>query len=263
VSRAERMLPFQRPGTVRGGRPPLGLGVATSVLSVAAATAAIYPLKNIAPAVSLSVVYLPAVLLVSAYWGLPLGLFTSLLGAGAFNFFHLPPVGHFTIADGRNWWALGAFMLVAVVVSTMAELARSRAVEAERRRAEADLAAALARELLAGSETADALAGAARRVAEALALRSASIELGATELRVILREAGFEALPASTGEEALDAAALQPPDAGIIDLLLPDMDGIEVCRRLREWTQMPLIVLSAVGEEDAKVRRWPPARTTT
>ena len=40
-------------------------------------------------------------------------------------------------------------------------------------------------------------------------------------LRVILREAGFEALPASTGEEALDVAALQPPDAGIIDLLLP------------------------------------------
>ena len=73
-------------------------------------------------------------------------------------------------------------------------------------------------------------------------------------LRVILREAGFEALPASTGEEALDVAALQPPDAGIIDLLLPDMDGVEVCRHLREWSEMPLIVLSAVGDEDAKVR---------
>ncbi|HSC04709.1 MAG TPA: response regulator transcription factor [Solirubrobacteraceae bacterium] len=73
-------------------------------------------------------------------------------------------------------------------------------------------------------------------------------------LRVILREAGFEALPASTGEEALDAAALQPPDAAIIDLLLPDMDGVELCRRLREWTEMPMIVLSAVGDEDAKVR---------
>ena len=73
-------------------------------------------------------------------------------------------------------------------------------------------------------------------------------------LRVILREAGFEALPASTGEEALDLAAIQPPDAGIVDLLLPDMDGVELCRRLREWTRMPLIVLSAVGDEDAKVR---------
>ena len=73
-------------------------------------------------------------------------------------------------------------------------------------------------------------------------------------LRVILRDAGFEALPASTGEEALDVAAVRRPDAAIIDLVLPDIDGVEVCRRLREWTEMPLIVLSAVGDEDAKVR---------
>ena len=73
-------------------------------------------------------------------------------------------------------------------------------------------------------------------------------------LRVILRDAGYESLPASTGEEALDIAAVSRPDAGIIDLVLPDIDGIELCRRLREWTEMPLIVLSAVGDEDAKVR---------
>jgi two-component system KDP operon response regulator KdpE len=73
-------------------------------------------------------------------------------------------------------------------------------------------------------------------------------------LRVILRDAGYEAVPATTGEEALDLAAVRTPDAGIIDLVLPDMDGVEVCRRLREWTDMPLILLSAVGDEDAKVR---------
>ena len=73
-------------------------------------------------------------------------------------------------------------------------------------------------------------------------------------LRVILREAGFEGLPAASGEEALDLAAVQRPDAAIIDLVLPDIDGVEVCRCLREWSQMPIIVLSAVGEEDAKVR---------
>jgi two-component system, OmpR family, KDP operon response regulator KdpE len=73
-------------------------------------------------------------------------------------------------------------------------------------------------------------------------------------LRVILRDAGFEALPASTGEEALDVAAVASPDAGIVDLVLPDIDGVELCRRLREWTRIPLIVLSAVGDEDAKVR---------
>jgi two-component system KDP operon response regulator KdpE len=73
-------------------------------------------------------------------------------------------------------------------------------------------------------------------------------------LRVILRDAGYTALPAGAGEEALDLAAVEHPDAAIIDLVLPDIDGVEVCRRLREWTEMPVIVLSAVGDEDAKVR---------
>ena len=55
-------------------------------------------------------------------------------------------------------------------------------------------------------------------------------------LRVVLRDAGFEVIPATTAAEALDAAALRAPDAAILDLLLPDGDGIEVTRRLREWS---------------------------
>jgi two-component system, OmpR family, KDP operon response regulator KdpE len=73
-------------------------------------------------------------------------------------------------------------------------------------------------------------------------------------LRVILRDAGYEAVTASTGEEALDRAAVKPPAAAILDLMLPDIDGVEVTKRLREWSEMPIIVLSAVGEEEAKVR---------
>jgi len=73
-------------------------------------------------------------------------------------------------------------------------------------------------------------------------------------LKVVLREAGFEVVPAATAEEALDRAAVRPPEAAILDLVLPDGDGIEVCRRLREWTDMPILVLSAVGEEEEKVR---------
>ncbi|MBV9804374.1 MAG: DUF4118 domain-containing protein [Solirubrobacterales bacterium] len=179
MSPPERMLPVERPGTLRATRPDVLLGIVVALAGVAAATAAIYPLKSLAPVVSLSVVYLPAVVLVSGVWGLWMGLATSLTSAAAFNFFHLPPLGRFTISDSRNWVALAAFTLVAVAVSTIAELARSRALEADRRRAEADLAAALARELLGGSETAGALATAARRVAAALGLSSVSIELGA------------------------------------------------------------------------------------
>jgi two-component system KDP operon response regulator KdpE len=73
-------------------------------------------------------------------------------------------------------------------------------------------------------------------------------------LKVLLREAGFEAVPAETVSQALDLAAVRPPDAAIVDLVLPDGDGVEVTRKLREWSEMPILVLSAVGEEEQKVR---------
>lgn len=73
-------------------------------------------------------------------------------------------------------------------------------------------------------------------------------------LRIVLRDAGFAVTATATGEEALDAAALAAPDAVIVDLVLPGIDGVEVTRRLREWSDAPIIVLSAIGEEDEKVR---------
>jgi two-component system KDP operon response regulator KdpE len=73
-------------------------------------------------------------------------------------------------------------------------------------------------------------------------------------LRVILGDAGFEVVPALTVREALDAVAVRPPDAAILDLVLPDGDGVEVCRSIREWSKMPILVLSAVGDEREKVR---------
>ena len=73
-------------------------------------------------------------------------------------------------------------------------------------------------------------------------------------LRVVLRDAGFDVVTAASADEALDAAAVRPPDAAIIDLVLPDRDGVEVTRSLREWSEMPILVLSAVGDEAEKVR---------
>jgi two-component system KDP operon response regulator KdpE len=73
-------------------------------------------------------------------------------------------------------------------------------------------------------------------------------------LRIILRDAGFEVLQAAGVEEALDVAAVRPPEAAIVDLMLPDGDGVDVTRSLRAWSDMPILVLSAVGDEDQKVR---------
>ena len=61
-------------------------------------------------------------------------------------------------------------------------------------------------------------------------------------------------IPALTAQEALDAAAVRRPEAAIIDLVLPDGDGVEVCRSIREWSEIPILVLSAVGDEREKVR---------
>ncbi len=73
-------------------------------------------------------------------------------------------------------------------------------------------------------------------------------------LRVVLGDAEFEVLPATTVKEALDVLAVQRADAAVVDLILPDGDGVEVCESIREWSDMPVLVLSAVGEERQKVR---------
>ncbi len=73
-------------------------------------------------------------------------------------------------------------------------------------------------------------------------------------LRAGLRANGFEVELAATGESALDAVAVHPPEVVILDLGLPDMDGVEVIRQLREWSSVPIIVLSVRNAEPEKVR---------
>ncbi len=72
-------------------------------------------------------------------------------------------------------------------------------------------------------------------------------------LQTTLRGAGYEVDAAETGGEALTKAAMRPPEAVILDLVLPDRSGVEVCRELRGWSQAPILILSAVGEEGEKV----------
>jgi two-component system KDP operon response regulator KdpE len=72
-------------------------------------------------------------------------------------------------------------------------------------------------------------------------------------LETTLRVEGYEVDTAATAEEALAKAAMRQPEAIILDLVLPDRSGIEVCRELRAWTQVPIIILSAVGDEREKV----------
>jgi two-component system, OmpR family, KDP operon response regulator KdpE len=72
-------------------------------------------------------------------------------------------------------------------------------------------------------------------------------------LETTLRGAGYEVDTAGTAETALARAAAKPPDAIVLDLVLPDQSGVEVARELRAWTTVPIVILSAVGEERDKV----------
>jgi two-component system, OmpR family, sensor histidine kinase KdpD len=123
-------------------RKSIWVGLLTMIVAIAIITGAIFGLRQLVPVVSTGVLYLLAVLLVSSYWGLGLGVLTSILSAAAFNWFHLPPTGGFTIADGDNWLALGVYLITALVASTLAGAAQRRAEEAEREREAANRARA-------------------------------------------------------------------------------------------------------------------------
>jgi two-component system sensor histidine kinase KdpD len=214
-----------------GNRPPITAGVIAAVALVAVCTGIVYPLKQVTTVSSLGVVYLLGVVVVSAFWGLWLGVATSLLSAAAFNFFHLPPVGQFTIADGRNWVALGAFFVAALATSWVSELARHRAAEAERRRAEADLTAEMARLVLPRASLADALGLIGRRLAVVFELPWATITLGevsgerrrlAIPLAVAERRLGTLVIPAGMPDGVVRRLSERavPPLSAVLELAL-------------------------------------------
>jgi two-component system sensor histidine kinase KdpD len=221
---------------VRWSSPVVGVVVAAA--AVAATTGLVFPLADVAPVTALGVVYLVAVLLVSSLWGGWLGAATALASALAFNFFHIPPTGRFTISEGENWVALAVFFVAALVASTLAERARMRTREAHERREEADLAAEMARLLLRGTSLAEALPVVSRRLAQALELPSATIELETV-----------------AGDPRRTALPLGEPDDRLGTLVVPATLSPDVLARLQERIVPSLeAILGAAIERDALQR---------
>jgi two-component system sensor histidine kinase KdpD len=268
--------------------PSRRVGVIVALALVALSTVIIFPLKHVAPVVSLSVVYIPAVLIASVTWGVWFGLATAVLSAAAFNFFHLPPVGEFTIRDSSNWVALVTFVVVAGIASSVAEVARARTRDAQERRREADLAAEMARLLLRGNNLAEALPTAAARLAQTLELNSAAIEMDAVEadertvafpLRDGTRRLGTVLVGADSSEaslrrlqervvpalEALLSAALERETllGGVVEtaaLRRADTVKTALLRAVSHDLRSPLTAISAAGEAVASPSLSPPER---
>ena len=153
-------------------------GAAVSVALVFVVTAAIELLKPHVPVLSLGVLYLFAVLPVAVFWGLAYAVPVSVASMLAFNWFFLPPLYTFTLADSRNWFALAVYVVTAVVVSELAARARRRAAAAEQREREASLLAELATELLRGRGVDEELDDIGSRAAEVLGVQETEIILG-------------------------------------------------------------------------------------
>ena len=221
-------------------------GLAISLLGVAAVTLLIYPLREAMPVAAAGVLYLLPVLLASTYWGLAVGVVTALAGATAFNFFHIPPTGRFTIADEQNWVALAVFLVVAVVTSTLADAARLRAAEAEDRRREADLSAEMARVLLGGEEIGDSLRVVGRRIAQAFGLSSVEIELGWSD-----SDARRRALPVVVdGQRAATVAIPREADPATVEVLergvIPALETLLSAARRREGLEAQVVETRAL-----------------
>ena len=82
-------------------------------------------------------------------------------------------------------------------------------------------------------------------------------------LRASLKAQQYEVLEASNGTQALEVMAQQLPDLMILDLGLPDIDGVEVTRRIREWNHVPIIILSVRDRKRTRSRPWMPGRMIT
>ncbi|HVC07188.1 MAG TPA: ATP-binding protein, partial [Solirubrobacterales bacterium] len=241
-------------------------GLLASLASVAICTALIYPLRQITPAVSDGVVYMLGVLVISTYYGLWLGLLTSVASTAAFNFFHVPPTGTFSVANGENWVALAVFFAVAAIASSLAEQSRGRAREAERRRREANLAVQAAFALLLDRERLQAA------TIETEALRRGD-ELKTALLRAVSHDLRSPLTAIIAAGEALTSAGIDPDDrralahavtdeatrlSGLVDKLL-DLSRLEAGQShpRPDWCSIEEVVTTAVedlGERGKLVR---------
>jgi two-component system, OmpR family, sensor histidine kinase KdpD len=235
---------------LRADRPSRLAGVLVAIAGVATATAVIYPLKQVTPVVSLGVLYVLPVVVVSVFWGLAFGLGTSVLSAAAFNFFHLPPGGHFTLADERDWVALLVFVIVAIATGLVAKLARVRGHDAEQRRQEADLAAEMAQLLLGSAQLEDALDIAAQRLASAVGAAHAAIWLGdwAPEddsLHFALRSAGGR-----IGTLVLPSGLSNVERARVAERIVPSLESILAAALHRAELQVEVVETAALRRSD-------------
>src|SRR6202008_2564819 len=126
---------------------------------------------------TVALMFLVAVLLASAYWGLRYAVVLAVGATAAFNFFFLPPVGTFTIADPQNWVALFAFLVTAMIASQLSARASREALNANDRRHDVERLYSFSQKLLTSDNVVELLNLLPRYIVDAFGVKAAAISL--------------------------------------------------------------------------------------
>lgn len=212
---------------LRPTAPPARWGVATAALMIAAEILVVHLLKRVAPDNAFGAVFLLGVLVVSAGWGFGLALATSLASTLAYAWFH------FIEGSGAAAPAVIVFLTVALLTNVLVGQARLRALEADQRRREADLAAALARVMLRAVDLPAALDAAGRRMADVLELPYATLTIDAARA-----DPGHEAVP------------LHDADVPVGSLLVPTGLSDSARQRVRRMVPSLEALLAAARDRE-------------
>src|SRR6478736_4422323 len=223
-------------------RPAAWLGFATGVAGIAMVTVIIELLQSFVPVLTLGVLYVFAVLPVAVIWGSVASVAVAVASMLTFNFFFLPPLYTFTLADPSNWFSLAVFLVTAVVVSELASRSRLRATESA-------LLAEIATSLLQRGQVTEELDRIAEEVASVLEVDRVSIELGGSPTPGRTTDTELIAGGRSVGVIRLE----QPlgPDRGARRRLLPALASLLGVALDRERLQAEALEAEALRRSDA------------
>lgn len=195
-------------------------GIVASAVAVAVVAGAVALFDNWVPVLSLGALFVFAVLPVAVVWGTTDAVLVAVASMLTFNFFFLPPVHTFTLADGRNWLALAVYLATAIVVGALASRERRQTGEAHQREQESALLADAASELLHGRPLENELEGLARRTAQVLGVSTVKISL--------------DAAMAGDSLHAVQTPEREEPPLGVRRRVVPALTSLLAVARERE-----------------------------
>jgi len=218
---------------------------ATCALAVAAIAAFYARVVRVNPT-TVALTLLVCVLVVAAAWGLKYATFTSILATACFNFFFLPPIGTWTIADPQNWIALGVFLTTAIIASHLSDKARRQAEAAESRRREVERLYGFSQQLLVRENVFDLMNGVPRQIVDEFSVTASAMFLAARQ-QVYYSDAAAHSLISADELKAVSARGEPGADSQRVVLYIPLRIGVRAVGSLAIIGNLSRETLEAVG----------------